>query len=519
MKEKRIGAATVMALALAMAAVAQEKPAEKAPEKPAAETAKKEAPKPEQSSTQHTVTIAGVPVSYTATVGTLILRNDKDEPWASMGYTAYVRRDAGGASRRPITFAYNGGPGSSSVWLHLGALGPRRIVTADAASTPPPPYQLVDNAYSIIDKTDLVMIDPVGTGYSRALGDAKDKDFWGVDPDIKSVSRFIKQYVSDNGRWNSPKYLLGESYGSTRSGGIVDRLQTVEGMSFNGVILVSVALDIEAIFAVPGNDRPYPLFLPTYAATSWYHKALPSQPKDLDPFLDEVRRYALGPYSEALLKGDGLPDAERKAVAEKLHQYTGLSVDYIEKSNLRVTGGQFSQELLRQHSETVGRLDSRFLGLSLDRLAKEADYDPQEAAISAAYTAGLLSYFNEELKFGQGKTYQIGNDETWKFWEWKHQPPGSPFPIPGFPNTGLDLAHALTVNPDLQVLVLNGLYDLATPFFATEYMVSHLGIEKKLQPHIQMKYYPAGHMMYVQDQSLKDFKRDIAAFIDATDRL
>jgi carboxypeptidase C (cathepsin A) len=285
------------------------------------------------------------------------------------------------------------------------------------------------------------------------------------------------------------------------------------------VILVSVALDIEAIFALGGNERPYPLFLPTYAATSWYHKVLPSQPKDLDPFLVEVRQYALGPYSEALLKGDKLSDAERQAVAQKLHQYTGLSVDYILKANLRIPGGQFSQELLREHSETVGRLDARFLGLTLDALAKEATYDPQESAITAAYTAAFHTYYNEELKFGQGKTYIIGNDEAFPGWEWKHQPPGSPFPIPGFPNTGLDLAHALTVNPDLQVLVLNGLYDLATPFFATEYMMSHLGIEKKLQPHIQMKYYPAGHMMYVQEQSLKDFKRDIAAFIDATDRL
>jgi len=513
---------TVLAAIVFAAAVpglAQEKPPEKPPEKAAADAGKKEPPKPEQSVTQHSVAIGGVPISYSATAGTLIVRNEKDEPWASMGYTAYVKRDAGSSGRRPLTFAYNGGPGSSSVWLHMGALGPRRIVTADAGPTPPPPYQVVDNAYSLIDKTDLVMIDPVGTGYSKALGDAKDKDFWGVDPDIKSISQFIKQYVSDNGRWNSPKYLLGESYGTTRSAGIVDRLQTVEGMSFNGVILVSVALDLEAIFAVPGNDRPYPLFLPTYAATSWYHKTLPSAPKDLDPFLDEVRRYALGPYTDALLKGDALPDAERRAVAEKLHQYTGLSVDYLEKANLRVTEGEFTQELLREHGETVGRLDSRFLGVTLDRLSKEADYDPQEAAIAAAFTAAFHAYYNDELKFGQGKNYEIESGQIWQFWEWKHKPPGAPFALPGVPNTGLDLAHALTYNTNLHVLLLNGLYDLATPFLATEYMVSHLGLEKKLQPHVHMKYYPAGHMMYVQEQSLKAFKADVAAFIDATDRL
>ncbi|HTO88642.1 MAG TPA: hypothetical protein VMR54_14075 [Thermoanaerobaculia bacterium] len=496
-----------------------EKPAEKAAEKPAADAAKKEPPKPEQSVTQHTVSIGGVPVNYTATAGLFIVKNEKDEPWASIGYTAYVRRDAGGPSRRPITFAYNGGPGSSSVWLHMGALGPRRIVTTEAGHTPPPPYQLVDNSYSILDKTDIVMIDPVGTGYSKAVGEAKDKDFWGVDSDIKSVSRFIKQYVSENGRWNSPKYLLGESYGSTRSGGIADYLQSKEGMSLNGVILVSVALDIEALFAVPGNDRPYPFFVPTYTATSWYHKVLPSQPNDLDPLLVEVRAYALGPYNDALMKGDSLSDAERRAVAEKIHQYTGLSVDYILKANLRVSEGEYAQELLREHGETVGRLDSRFLGVTLDRLSKEADYDPQEAAVAAAFTAAFNNYYNEELKFGQGKSYEIESGELFKFWEWKHQPPGAPFSNPGFPNTGLDLAHAMTVNPNLQVLVLNGTYDLATPFLATEYMMSHLGLDKKLQGNIHMKYYPAGHMMYVNEPSLKAFKADVAAFIESTDRL
>lgn len=515
MKRPLIGLVAALVLSWAIPARAQEKP----PEKPAADAAKKEPPRPEQSVTRHSVVISGATVNYTATAGTLVLKNEKDEPWASMGYTAYVRRDAGSSSRRPITFAYNGGPGSSSVWLHMGALGPRRIVTADAGPTPPPPYQVVDNAYSLLDKTDLVMIDPVGTGYSKAVGEAKDKDFWGVDPDIQSVSRFIKQYVGDNGRWNSPKYLLGESYGTTRSAGIVDNLQTAEGMSFNGVILVSVALDLQAIFAFPGNDRPYPLFLPTYAATSWYHKVLPSPPKDLEPFLDEVRRYALGPYADALMKGDALADAERRAVAEKLHQYTGLSVEYIEKANLRVPEGQFTQELLREHHETVGRLDARFTGVSLDRLSKEADYDPQEAAIAAAFTAAFLNYYNEELKFGQGKNYEIESGQIWRFWEWKHKTPGAPFPLPGLPNTGLDLAHALAYNPNLRVLILNGTYDLATPFLATEYMVSHLGLERKLQPHIQMKYYPAGHMMYVQEQSLKAFKADVAAFIDATDRL
>jgi carboxypeptidase C (cathepsin A) len=419
------------------------------------------------------------------------------------------------AAKRPITFAYNGGPGSSSIWLHMGALGPRRVVTSDAAPTPPPPYTLVDNADSILDKTDLVMIDPVGTGVSKAVGEAKDKDFWGVDPDIESVSRFIRQYVTDNGRWNSPKFLLGESYGTTRSAGVVDYLQTKANMAFNGVILVSVALDLEAIFDLPGNDRTFPLFLPTYAAVSWYHKVLPVQPADRASFLDEVRRFAQGEYASALLQGSDLPAAERTAVLEKLHRYTGLSVDYLDKANLRVTEGEFTQELLREHHETVGRLDARFVGPTLDVLAKEADYDPQSAAISAAYTAAFLHYFHDELKFGRDETYVV-EAEVWRKWDYRHKAPGLPFPLPTLTNTGLDLAHALVYNPNLRVLVLNGYYDLATPFLATEYVMSHLGIEKDLQSHVEMKYYDAGHMMYVHEPSLKKFKEDVAGFIERT---
>jgi carboxypeptidase C (cathepsin A) len=484
--------------------------------KPTGEGAKKpEPPKPEQSVTQHSVTIGGKTIDYTATAGTLLVRNDKDEPTAAMGYIAYTRRGGGNAGGRPVTFAYNGGPGSSSVWLHMGALGPRRIVTTDAGPTPPPPYRVVDNAYSILDKTDLVMIDPVGTGLSRAVGEAKDKDFWGVDPDIESVSRFIKQYVSDNNRWSSPKYLLGESYGTTRSAGVVEYLQTKENMALNGVILVSVAIDLEALFAWPGNDKPYPLILPSFAAVAAYHHLLPNPPARLEPFLDEVRRYALGEYSAALLKGDALSDQERDAVAEKVHGYTGLSTDFIKKAKLRIRETQFTQELLRGHHETVGRLDARFLGVSFDPLAEDSDYDPQSAAISSAFTAAFLDYFHGELKFGQGKTYKIEDDAISSVWDFKHRAPGVPFPIP-VPDTALDLAHALGYNPHLRVLVLNGLYDLATPFFASESMIDHLLLEKELRSHLQLKYYEAGHMMYIHEPSLKQMKADIAAFYDST---
>ena len=518
MKRISILMPALLLLAGLVPAAAQEKPGEKQAEAPK-KMEKAPPPKPEKSVTQHSVVIGGTAVSYTATAGTLIVRNAKDEPWASIGYIAYVKPGAD-ASKRPITFAYNGGPGSSSVWLHMGALGPKRVVTSDASPTPPPPYQLVDNGYSLLDRTDLVMIDPVGTGVARAAGEAKDKDFWGVDPDIDSVSRFIKQYVEENGRWNSPKYLLGESYGTTRSAGVVDALQTRHGMSFNGVILVSVALDLEAIFNIPGNDRPFPLFLPTYAATSWYHKVLPTRPEKLEPFLDEVRAYALGPYTAALMKGDTLEAPERAAVVRKLHEYTGLSEDYIDKANLRIKEGQYTQELLRQHRETVGRLDSRFTGPTLDVLAAEASYDPQSAAVSGAFTAGFLHYYHEELKVPAEKTYTITNFDIARAWDPKHKIPGPPqfFTWPTLPNTGLDLADALKYNPNLRVLVLNGYYDLATPFLATEYMMSHLDLGKDLRTHIEMKYYPAGHMMYIQDASLKQFKTDVAEFIDRTSK-
>ena len=472
----------------------------------------KEEPKPELSITQHSVTIGGKTIAYTATAGTLVLRDAKDEPAAQFGFTAYVKKGVADPRTRPLTFAYNGGPGSSSIWLHMGVLGPRRIATTDVAVTPPP-YKLVDNEWSILDVSDLVMIDPVGTGFSRAIGKKEDKEFWGTDADISSVSQFIFQYVSDNGRWNSPKFLLGESYGTTRSAGVVAHLWNEKGMAMNGVILISVALDIEAIFEWPGNDRPYPLFLPTFAATAWYHKALPEQPATLEPFLTEVREWANGPYASALAKGEDLTDAERAAVAAKLHRYTGLSEDYIQKANLRVPEAQFTQQLLQGKRETVGRLDSRYTGFTFDRLAKEAEYDPQFAAITAAYTSAFLDYYHRELNTKRDRTYHVFAD-VFASWDFKHRIPGFPVPLP-MVNTGPDLAQAIGLNPHLRVLVMNGYYDLATPFFGAEQMVSHLGLSKEQRARVEMKYYEAGHMMYLHQPSLEQMKKDLAAFITA----
>jgi len=506
--------AALCALATLPALAADGAPAGAAP---AADAKAAETPKAEQSATDHTVTIGGKPVAYTATAGLLLLRDEKDEPSALVGYTAYTLKGVTDKSRRPLTFAYNGGPGSSSIWLHMGVLGPRRVATNDPEFNPPPPYELVDNSESIVDVTDLVMIDPVGTGYSHAVGKHEDKEFWGTDPDIESVSRFIYQYVSDNGRWNSPKYLLGESYGTTRSAGVANYLQQQWGMALNGVVLVSVALDLEAIFEWPGNERPYPFFLPTFAATAWYHKKLPQMPSDRDAFLDEVREFAIGDYARALAKGDKLSAAERERIAGKLHDYTGLSVDYILKADLRIPEAQFTQELLRDERQNVGRLDSRFTGFIFDWHAETAEYDPQSEAISPAYTASFLDYYQQELEFGQGKTYKVSGN-VFPGWKFEHKIPGFFFPLP-IANTGPDLAQAMGLNPQMKVLVLNGYYDLATPFFASEYMFDHLGLSPELAANIEMKYYDAGHMMYIHGPSLVQFKNDVADFVQRTSRV
>jgi len=473
-------------------------------------------PSAQSSDTPHRLFIAGKPIDYTATAGTLVIRDDDDKPTANIGYVAYVRRDVKDVGHRPVMFAFNGGPGSSSMWLQMGALGPRRVVVSDPDPTPPAPYHTVDNEFSVLDKSDLVMIDPVGTGLSHAVCEHRDEEFWGVDPDIDSISRFIAQYVSDHNRWGSPKYLLGESYGTTRAAAISDYLRARRDLSFNGLILVSVATDIEAIFAeLPGNDRPYAVYLPAYAAAAWYHHVLPHQPAALVPFLDEVRKYAMGPYTDALLKGDAITDAELGAVAAQLHEYTGLPAQYLKEANLRVSEIAFTHELLKSQRKTIGRLDARFVGPTFDPLRKDAEYDPQSAAISAAYTAAFLDYLHGELKFGQGQTYREVNYAIGDKWKWTHKPIGSDTEQP-IVNSDVDLADDLIQDANLRVLVMAGYFDLATPFSATEYVMSHLGVPRELSGHVQIKYYESGHMIYVHPPSLKKMKSDLDAFIDST---
>ncbi|MGA9294906.1 MAG: hypothetical protein WCE54_10745 [Ignavibacteriaceae bacterium] len=477
---------------------------------------KQEAQKSEKSVTDHLIQINGKTIKYTATAGTLILKDKEGNPEASMDYFAYVAKD-GNEKQRPITFAFNGGPGSSSIWLHMGAFGPKRIVIADTTQSPPPPYDIVDNEFSILDKSDLVMIDPVGTGFSKALGKKKNEDFWGVDADIESLSNFIKQYVSENGRWNSPKYIIGESYGTTRGAGIVNYLQSSEHMSFNGIVLMSTAMDITTLSdGVTGQELPYALYLPTYTAVAWYHHKLPDQNSELIPLLQKVREFALGDYIDALLKGNSISEQERNDIAEKLHEYTGLPKNYVLEANLRIQEGEFTQELLHSKRETVGRIDARFKGFTFDPLSQYAEYDPLFPAVSPAFTAAFLDYIHNDLNFGKDMDYSVLTGLFGK-WKWKHSAPNGEHQF--VVNTSVDLAYAIGLNPYLKVLVMQGYFDLATPFLATEYTFSHMNISRQLESNVEIKYYQAGHMMYIHKPSLEKMKQDLNRFYDETDRI
>jgi carboxypeptidase C (cathepsin A) len=510
MRVSLVATTIITCLATGGAAVAQQPPAA------ARDTAARRAPGPipreDSSVTQHTIRINGQAIPYRAMAATLLLKDDKGDTIGSLYYTAYTRTDVRDPSQRPLAFVYNGGPGSASAWLHMGAFGPRRIVTSDAAPTPPPPYRLVDNANSLLDVTDMVFIDPIGTGFSKPVGKGTGKDFWGIDEDGKALQQFVAQYVSRNGRWNSPKYLIGESYGTTRSAVLVNRLQGNEGMDFNGVVLISSVLDFETLNFAPGHDISYVLYLPSYAATAAYHHVI-AQPANLTAFLDTVRQYAAGPYAAALAKGSTLPAEERQSVLRQLAAYTGLGVEYLDKANLRVSLGQYMAELQRAHGLVTGRLDARFTGPEVDLLRENAGSDPQSDAITGAFTAAINSYLRDELKFGGDQRYAVGGNVEWN---WSRE--GSRG-WRGTPYVGNDLAEALVSNPSLRVEVENGYYDMATPFYATEYTMDHLGLRPELRSHITLKYYDAGHMMYLHEPDLAQLKANIASFIGATSRV
>lgn len=514
MKRATITTALLLALCLPGAGLS-EQPAR--PGEPEAErTTQHVAAEARSSSTSHSVTIDGETVDYTATAGWLILENDEGETIARFGYTAYTRNGVEDKSERPLLFAYNGGPGSSSIWLHMGVLGPRRVVVTDEGHSPPPPVDRVPNAYSVLDVTDIVMVDPVGTGYSKPLGDATGEDFWGVDQDIRSVGLFVKKYVSENRRWASPKYILGESYGGIRTAGLVWHLQDVHGMNFNGVALVSPFLNMGSGIDGAGIDLPHVLYLPTLAATAWYHGAIPDT-QDLESFHAEVERFAYEEYAPALLAGYVIDDDQKRAIAEKLAGYTGVGADYWLDADLRVSHQQFLQELKREDRLIAGRIDSRFVGPAVNPLAERMDYDPFFPAVGPAFTAAFLDYMHEELDFGVGETYRVsGGVEDW---DWQHKPPNAGGWAVPWANLRGDLAMAMTMNPGLHVLVQQGYYDLATPTLATKHDIEHMDITPEARERIRLELYEAGHMMYLQQESLEKFRDDLASFIRATDRV
>ncbi|HKZ11955.1 MAG TPA: peptidase S10 [Rhodanobacteraceae bacterium] len=491
--------------------------------------------KPMSSTTTGTVTVEGKPVSYQAEAGTLVLDGtgaDEGKPQVAMSYVAYFKQGAD-ASKRPITFIYNGGPGSSTVWLHMGAWGPKRVVTNDDTHTPAAPYQLVNNDYSLLDASDLVFIDMPGTGFGRLLSQGKDdaararshkelaKKYWGVDADAEAFANFITQFISGHHRWNSPKYLFGESYGTTRSAVLSNLLQSRYDVDINGVMLLSqilnFSLSIDGSDANPGIDMPYVLALPTYAATAWYHHKLPKfEGKTLAPLLKEVAAFATTDYEQALSVGSQLDANRKQAIAAKLHDYTGLPVDYLMKANLRVTGGMFEQELQSGTDITTGRLDTRFSGPSMDPMAKTRAYDPQSAAISSAYVSAFNDYVRRELKFGDGMKFRPSVYGAEDFhWDREHKAPGMRFSR-GALNVMPDLAAAMKYNPNLKVKLFGGFYDLATPYYTAIYEMQHLPIPDSLRQNISYAFFPSGHMVYAHIPSLKKLHDDAAAFIDST---
>jgi carboxypeptidase C (cathepsin A) len=555
MNRSKLGATLGAALALAMPALLAAAPAPNPPEKKAEGDPEKPGSggvfqpfKSESVTTGGSVTIGGKSIAYQAVAGTLIIhpkdwddvpRDPKAEhappggaeeggearnptAEASMFYVAYFKN---GGGNRPVTFVYNGGPGSATVWLHMGAFGPKRIVTSTDAHTPAAPYTLTNNASSLLDATDLVFIDAPGTGFSRIAGKDKEKVFFGVDQDAYAFAEFISQFLTKYSRWNSPKYLFGESYGTPRSAVLINQLEADRSIDFNGVILLSQILNFDLSpdrpTGNPGVDLPYQTALPTYAATAWYHKKLSGDHKDLESLLAEVEQFAMGDYGRALAAGSDLSPAEKRAVADKLHQYTGLSVEYILKADLRIDGGEFRQTLQDDVGLTTGRLDTRFSGPDIDPLSQRADYDPQSTALGSAYVSAFNEYARTDLRYGDGKEFKhsISAGRNWSF---VHQQPGQNQRFGSSrqgSNVMPDLANAMKINPNLKVQLNAGYFDLATPFYQGVYEMHHLPIPANLHANIEYKFYDSGHMVYAKDSSLKLLHDNVAGFIRSTSNL
>jgi|JI6StandDraft_1071083.scaffolds.fasta_scaffold03093_2 carboxypeptidase C (cathepsin A) len=484
------------------------KPAPKAEEsKDKKEAAKDEAKPDKKSETEHSLTLAGQKIDYTATAGTLALKDAEGKTTADIFFVAYTKKGVTDAATRPLTFSFNGGPGSSSVWMHMGLLGPKRVKLRDDGFAVPPPYQLVENEYSLLDETDLVFIDPVGTGYSRAAKPEDAKNFHGVNEDAKSIGEFIRLYVSKNSRWPSPKFLIGESYGTTRAAALSGELIRAHRMNLNGIMLVSTVLNFQTVWGGAGNDLPHLLYLPSYAATAWYHKKLAADllKKPLAEVLAEAEAFAAGDYNRALLLGAGLPAAERAKIVKQMARLTGLSEAFVDASNLRVPLQRFNAELLRDKRLVTGRFDSRYTNFVRDPLSEGAESDPSADAVFSAFTSTFNHYIRNDLKFEEDKAYNIlGGVGKWN-WDAENE----------FADVSEILAESMTANPFLKVHVSNGYYDMATPYFASRYTFNHLRVHADLLKNITQDDYTSGHMMYLNLPDLKKQKADLAKFIRA----
>ncbi len=464
-----------------------------------------------QSVTQHSITLNGKKMDYTVTTGTIILHEEDVEEGekqkASIFYIAYTKNNVLDHQKRPLTFSFNGGPGSSSVWMHLGLLGPKRVAMDDEGHPGKPPYQLVDNQFSLFDQTDLVFIDPVSTGYSRTVPKEKPDQFHNVKKDIESVGDFIRIWTTRNKRWTSPKFLIGESYGTTRAAGLAGYLHQRHGMYLNGIMFISSILNFITARFDEGNDLPYILFLPSYTATAWYHKKLPDDLQaDLEKAVQEAREFAQNAYTLALMKGTKISEEERQEIIQKLTRLTGLSAKYIEGTDLRINIHRFCKELLRDEGVTIGRLDSRYKGFDRDQVGEVHELDPSYAAILGPYTAAMYDYLRRELEYETDLPYEILKSlyQSWKFERYQNH----------YVNTAQDLRKGFQHHPGLQVIVCNGYFDLATPFMATEYTYNHIQVPEEQQANIEMKYYQAGHMMYLHKPSLDQLSKDLHAFIE-----
>lgn len=508
---------SALVLALSLPLFAQEaKPAADSPDKKPAEEAKdkdkpaEDKPKPAASkTTEHSITLNGQKIDYTATAGTLPLKDAEGKVTAEIFHIAYVKKetDPAKAAKRPLTFSFNGGPGSSSVWMHMGLLGPKRVKLQDNGFALPPPYEYIDNESSLLDETDLVFIDPVSTGYSRASKPDDAKNFHGLNEDARSIAEFIRLYVTQNTRWPSPKFLIGESYGTTRAAALSGELLKTHRMNLNGLMLVSTVLNFQTIWGGEGNDLPHLLYLPSYAATAWYHKKLPAdlQDKPVETVLKEAETFASGDYNQALLLGAALAPAQRAKVIKQMARLTGLSEAFIDASNLRVPLYRFNAELLRAERKVIGRFDSRYTSFVQDPLSEGAERDPSADAIFSAYASTFNHYVRTELKFEDDRPYHIlaGLGK----WNWDSQNQ--------FVNVAETLADSMTANPFLKVHVSNGIYDLATPYFAARYTFNHMKLHPELQKNITQDDYTAGHMMYLNLPDLWKQKADLARFLRA----